>query len=436
MKGYKTLVPIALVVCLLLSFYMLVNTRSSTKAEYESYLAAARNYAKQGIVVDAVVNYSKALAMEESIEINLEVGNLYVEMDDNVASIIWGEQMVEKFPNSPQAYEFLLTRYRNVNDFNRCFALYDVINKKELHTPEIIKIMDDIKYQYYYGEGYDDVSVYSEGYCAVEYEGTWGLANEHGETVSPMVFEKVGPFIDGLSPVISTDDEVYYVDYEGNKKMIIMVDFEVADASSVVGDVYAIKDGESWAFFNKKYEKLSGDYEAVSLMANGVAAVKSNDKWEIVDKSFKPLFDKKYMDVIQDDRGIILRNNVMFVNEGDQYYMIDGTGKKIGTDTYEDAHLFMDTTYAAVKTEKGWTFIDSSGKIVFSDLYFDDARSFSNGFAAVKKNGRWGYLDIDGNVAIDFLFEEAKDFNPSGCAFIKNEDFWQMIRLYSLNYET
>ena len=109
---------------------------------------------------------------------------------------------------------------------------------------------------------------------------------------------------------------------------------------------------------------------------------------------------------------------------------------KISNTKYEAAHLFNDDTYAAVRTDKGWTFIDTDGKEVFKNTYFDDARSFSNGYAAIKKDGKWGFINAEGKIVIECQFEDAKEFNASGCAFVKTEDIWRMILLYSHNYES
>lgn len=436
MKGYKTLVPIALVICMVLSFYMLITTRTTTLKEYNTYLSEARNYAKQGIAVDALENYAKALAIKNTVDINIEVGNFYVEMEDVVGAIGWGEKMVETFTKSPEAYEFLLKRYRESNDFNRCYALYDTIVKREIESKGITEIMNGIKYVYYYGEAYDDVGVFSEGYCAVKYEGKWGLANEVGEKTAPIMFKSVGPYIDGLAPVSTEDGDIYFVDNQGNKKMTIQIEGKITDLKSIVGDTYAVNNGTAWSFYNKKYEKLSSDYSNTSLLANTVVAVEQDSQWVILNDKFEKINDKKYIEVVQDDRGIIYRNGAIFVNQDSSYSMIDVSGKKITETKFLDAKLFLDTTYAAVKVDKGWTFIDAKGEFVFKDLYFEDANSFTNGFAAVKKDGQWGYIDLDGNVAIDFQFKEAKDFNASGCAFVKNEDIWQLVRLYSKNYES
>lgn len=436
MKGYKGWAPVILAVCMVLSFYMLINTRQEVQREYDGYLTVARENAQKGIMVDALANYISALAMENTIEVNLEVGEFYVKMGAVDEAIGWGQQMVESFPKLSASYEFLLTRYRENNDFHRCYALYDTIVKRELVTEQISAIMDDIKYVYYYGEGFEDVRVFSEGYCAVQFEGEWGLVSETGEKAAPYQHKSVGAFIDGLAPVTDDDGEVYYIDNEGNKKRIVQVGGTVEQLSSKVGEVYAVFDGSTWSFYNDNDQKISGEYTNVSLLANTVAAVEVDGKWQVVDSTFKNLHNTAYEGVVQDDRGIIYRNGVIFVKVDGGYQMIDVNGQKLCSKVFEDARLFNDTTYAAVKTDKGWTFVDAAGEYVFKDTYFEDARSFSNGFAAVAKDGMWGYIDLQGNLAVDYQYAGAKDFNGSGCAFVLNDNAWLLLRLYSKNYET
>lgn len=436
MKGYKGLVPIVLIICLLLSVYMLVSTRTSVANEYNAHLERARDFASKGIIVDAVAEYTQAMAIENSIELNLELGEAYVKLGEIDSAIGWGQRMIELFPKSVQAYEFLLQRYRENNDFHRCYALYDTIKKRELSSDGIAKIMKDIKYVYYYGEAFEDVKTFSEGYCAVQSEGKWGLVTETGTRAVNFTFASVGTYFDGLAPVKTEAGEVFFVDNEGNKKKVIQIEGSVDQISSLVGDVYAAFNGTTWSFYDKTDKKLSEEYTNTSLLANTVAAVERNGKWEIVDASFKKVHAAEYVAVVQDDRGIIYRNGVIFADKGNGYKMVDAAGNEISDKVFADAKLFCDDTYAAVKTDKGWTYVKANGDFAFENLYFEDARSFVNGFAAVCKDGMWGFIDMEGNVVLDCQFAGAKDFNSSGCVFVKNEENWQLLRLYSMNYET
>ena len=435
MKNYKALVPLALIVCLLLSFYMLVDTRMGTISEYNGYLTEARSKAEQGIAVDALANYTKALAVKNSLDVQLEVGEFLVTMKDVSGAMDWGVRMTEAFPKSVEPYEFLLARYYEAKDYNRCYALSETINKRGLSSPKITEILNDIKYVFYYGEAYDDVKAYSQGYCAVQYEGKWGLATRTGKKSAATKFASVGMFINGLAPVTTTDGEAYFIDSTGNKKMVAMVEGDVVDLQAPVGDAFAVFNGTTWAFYNTKNEKISSDYTSVTLPSEGVLAVENNGKWAVVNLQYEAIGGADYTSVVRDERNIAYRNGALFVNNNGVYTMINKDGAQIGSNTFLNAQLFLDQTYAAVETDKGWTFVNNKGEFVLNDVYYEEAHSFINGFAAVKKDGMWGYIDMEGNLVIDCQFVDAKDFNDAGCAFVKIEDIWQMIRLYSKNYE-
>ena len=435
MKGYKVLVPLGLAVCLALSVYMLFSTRMETAKEYDNCLKDARYYAELNIGVDALKNYNKALDINPTVDIYLEVGNFLLKVKDQQAAVAWGEKMVEKFPDDASAYEYLLSRYRENNDFHRCYALYNTIVKREVSTQAIETIMNDIRYVFYLGEAYDEVSVYSHGYCAVRYEEKWGLVNETGRRVTPFEFKEIGPFFDDLAPVCSQAGERFFIDNKGNKKFVAQVDGKVEKLTSVVDNVFAVYDGTVWNFYTREFEKLGGGYSDISLMANGVVGVKQNSQWTVLNHRLESTTGKSYVDLVQDDRGIIYRNGIMFVNQDGGYYMVDINGQTITNEKFLNAKLFMDNTYAAVETANGWTFVDATGKKVFENLYFDDARSFVNGFAAVQKFGKWGYIDMNGEVVIDYQFREVRDFNTRGCAFVQYEDIWEMLMLYSKNYD-
>lgn len=113
--------------------------------------------------------------------------------------------------------------------------------------------------------------------------------------------------------------------------------------------------------------------------------------------------------------------------------MIDAEGKKITDEAFEDARLFADTTYAAVKKNGKWGYIDNSGKWFIKPTY-DEARSFSNGFAAVKIGDKWGFINSDKELCIECQFDDAKEFSDNGSVFVKEGEEWQFLMLYSYNH--
>lgn len=73
MKNYRKLVPIAVVVVMALSWYMLISNKLSVDREYNKYLTEARNYADINVTKYAVENYSKAISVKSSVDLYEEV---------------------------------------------------------------------------------------------------------------------------------------------------------------------------------------------------------------------------------------------------------------------------------------------------------------------------------------------------------------------------
>lgn len=427
--------PIILAIILVLSFYMLIDTRSAVKSEYENYLAEARKYAEMGIQIDAAENYGKALAINDTLEINLEVGQFYLEMDDIVSAIEWGNMMIDKYPKEVKAYEYLLNIVYENKDFHRCYSLLETIQKRKLTSDRVKEIQKAIKYEYYLEDGFDSVGAFASSRWPVMIENKWGFCSSTGKNVIKRTYESVGPFSNDIAPVKTFEGETYYIDVDGNKKVVIQNVKNVVELGTFASSLYPVYNGKTWAFYNTDYKKVGKDYEDVSAMGNGIAAVKEGGYYYLVDTKCEKVCNTKFSEVVRDEKNIVCRNDALFVNIDGLYYLVNKKGEKITKTAFQDARLFLDDTYAAVKGDKGWYFIDATGKAVFENLYFDDARSFSNGLAAVKGKGKWGYINLDGKIAIDYTFEDVKDFADNGATFVKAEDIWQHLYLYSENFE-
>ena len=229
------------------------------------------------------------------------------------------------------------------------------------------------------------------------------------------------------------DGDAYFIDQQGYKKKVVLNVENVRQLGLIENNVFALYDGSKWGFYNIEGVKLFGDYEEVSNVGNGVAAVMNGGQWQIVDNTGRDLTGKTYTNVLTDEKGIIYRNERFFVSEGSGWQMIDATGKVQGKQTYEDARMFNDATYAAVKIGDKWGFVDKDGKMHIEAQY-EDARSFSNGLAAVMVDGRWGFIDMEGNMVLEAKYLDAKDMTSSGTVYVKTGDEWELLVLYKYNH--
>ena len=433
MKNYKFLIPLVLVALFLISIYSLNSTKVEAENRYNEYINAARSFRGNGILVDANKNYFLAIDERPSVELYSEIGEMYIEFDQIRTAEEWGETFINAYPKDVKSYEYAMKVNYNMNEYIECFKIAEKLSKRKLSSSYISEIMAELEYKYYFNNEYDEVGVYSSGLCPVYNGKAWGYINEKGRKSIGNNFVKVGPFTNDIAPVVDTDGNAYYIDSDGNKKHVLNNVNNIVELGMAANSIIPAYNGSTWDFYDYEGNYLFGGYSNVSCFGNGYAAVQKNGKWMIIDKEGQIKIEKEYSDVIIDEKTIAYRNERLFVHNGQSYEMIDIDGKTYGNQKYEDARLFNDESYAAVKINGKWGFIDNNGNIAIEPK-FSDAKSFSNGFAAVEIDGKWGFIDTTGKIVIDVQFDDAKYFNTHGCVLVNNGEKWQMLMLYKYNY--
>lgn len=433
MKNYKFLVPVVLVVLFGLSIYSTYCSNIETLNKYNESLAAAREARELGVWTEAETYYKEAIGYKPSVEVSVELGEMYVESDQQTKAKRWGESLCGTYPKDSRAYAFRIHTCILYKDYASCFAVYDEVCALGLVSEEIETEMASVEYLYYFNGSYDDVTVFSGGYCAIYSDESWGYADLSGNVAVRCSYAYAGPFASEAAPVIDSDGDAYFIDANGNKKIAIKNVARIEMLGLIENGVFSLYDGDSWGFYNSDGELLFGGYEDASSIGNGVAAVRSDGVWSIVDSEGTVLADGGYTDVLQDEKGIVYRNDRLFVRQGTSCYMIDSSGQRITSDAYEDADIFHGEGYAAVKINGLWGFVDAEGNVMINPQY-EEAKSFSNGYAAVKINGLWGFIDEENHQVIEPQFDGAKDFSTSGTVYVQQNDAWKLLVLYKYNH--
>jgi len=436
MKNYRYLIPVALILLMIVSTCKLTSDAAKKEEAYNGYIEEARDYAGQGITVDAIESYQNALNMNPTLELYLEVGNYFKENELDREAVDWGESLIKRYSKDAGSYEYLLGEYMELQDYNSCFRLNSTMKKRNVTSGKLNEMIDSIQYAYTIDYStFTNVSVFSENRCAVQdQDGLWGYIDNTGNVCIGTGYKAAGAYGSELAAVQDEDGALYYIDPEGNKKRVPDLDIEYSTLGYIGDEVFTASDGTSYGFYDMKYNKLSGSYEYAGTLNLNVAAVRNNEEWMLVDRSGQPLNAVKYQDIKLDEKEIAYRNERAFVQIENKYYMVDGTGNQITNTAYEDAKTFLSQSYAPVKQDGKWGFTDVAGNMVIKPMY-EDARGFINGLAAVKLNGTWGYINEENEMVIENSFEGAMDFNSDGCTFIKQEDQWSLLMLFSHNYD-
>lgn len=433
MKNYKWIVPILLVLLFVGSIYSILDTKIGEKKEYKQCVKAAREYAALDIQVDAQACYDRALQIEPSLALSLEIGQYYKDTFQERMSRTWAEQIVTDYPKEAEAYEFLMELYIENQDYISCFQLSDKMQKRKISSPKLEKQIAGIQNRFYLNGSFENVGVYSQGLCPVENRGVWGYVTASGKKAFENGYLQAGNFSDKLAPVVDGSGKTFFIDPQGNKKRVVVGVDNVKSLGIMTDGMFALYNGENWSFYDDNYKYQFGKYEQTSSLANGVAAVKKNHRWYLVNRKGKNLTGAWYDGIVTDEKQTVYRNERCFVYKNIGYYLVDEKGKAVTKQKYQGAKLFNDDTYAAVKIKDKWGFVDKDGKMVIQPTY-EDARSFSDGYAAVCQAGKWGFIDMQGKMVISPQFEDTKDFNEQGCVFVKLDGMWQLLIMYKYNH--
>lgn len=432
---YRALFPPALTGLLIISVFSTMKNNTESDNKYNDYIKQARDAAAYEIYVDAEADYLEALKMNKSLEIYNELAEVYMaDNKENEAQDI-AKTMVNTFPYEGQAYNLSAQIYMNYEEYSEIYTLYKKYKNKELYDEGLEEIYSDIEWLYELGNQYGEVDTFANGLCAItmgeDGDGTWGYINSTGKKVIDCKYKYAGPFINDIAPVETVNNIWYFIDMEGNKKKVLNK-LDNVKGIGYVCDAIPVFNGEVWAYYTDDQKLICEGYDEAMAMANGYAAVRKGNSWQLINEKGEGVTDQVYTDIVVDDKGIAYRNSY-FAKQNGKYRMYDIDGNVIGDGVFDNARLFNPgSDYAAVMINGKWGFVDASGKQVIEPEY-EDARSFANGVAAVKKNGKWGYIDKNDEMVIENIFSDARDFNDAGNALVEDCGTWQMIKL--LRYE-
>lgn len=436
MKNYRKIIPLALVVLMALACYSLVSNAVKENSDYNHYLSEARKYAELDITKYAIENYNKALSINPTPDVYVEVAEYYERQENSDTKLLnWCEDFFEKYPTNSKSYDCILKAYMKQKDYDSCFDVLSTAEKRNVSSEYIKSVKNELSYTFKLDfNTYDDVGIYGNGFCAVKSKDAWGYVDSYGNQKTPITYVSAAPFTKAeMAPVVDQKGECYFIDNTGSRVLASKEKCKSFGISS--DDIIKVElENGKYSYCDSELNKLFGEYDDATAFNNGIAAVKENGQWKIINNEGNAKSSTEYADVVADEKNIVFRNDRLFVGDGTGYIMIDSSGKQIGNEKYENAHCFADSTYAAVENNGKWFFIDKDAKRL-SDKTYEEARSYSNGLAAVKISGKWGFVDTDENVVIEQQFFGAKDFSEKGSCFIQTGDKWQLLKLYRLNRE-
>lgn len=434
MKDYKKLAPVLIIFMAVLACYSRINNGLELQKEYDGYLNQARTARDEKIYVDSKYYYNEALKMYPSLDIYLEAGAMLVEEGNKSDIEKWEDTVLELYPKEPKAYEYAIEYEKQLGDYKRCFELSTIVQKRGIATQELVALMDDIQYEYSLGvTSYEWVFDYNFEYAIVKENEMYGLVSTSGNEVLDCKYIQMGVYSGEVLPVQDENKEFNFIDIEGNRKLNIIDNITISRLGSCRENVYTAGINGEMYYVDMANKVILGPYEDAGAFNNGIAAVKKDGIWYLIDKEGNTV-SKGYVGFAQDAEGLVVRNSTIMAQTMEGYILLGLDGKQIGDMVYEDVRHFADKTYAAVKIDGKWGFIDNQGQLVL-EAEFEDAKSFQNGYAPIKKNGKWGYIDMNGNIVIRPVFQQAQSISSKGVSYVQDETGkWKKLELLRNKY--
>ncbi len=220
----------------------------------------------------------------------------------------------------------------------------------------------------------------------------WGYANQKGEIIIPAQFERCYEFTrDGFAAIHDKESKAFY-------------------------------------FINLKGEKLTTQLKGIDGVeegfSNGLAAVKTGDKWGYLDTSGKLAIPAKYDDATVFDGGYAVAKS------GNKYVVLNARGEESpveGSGILEVKH-FSEKRAPFRATDKKFGFVDEHGKVAIQ-AKFQSVGYFKNGLAwAKEEDAILGYIDPKGEWVIKPQFDAGREFDSgTGLARIKAADKWGYV---------
>ena len=241
---------------------------------------------------------------------------------------------------------------------------------------------------------------------------------EKNEFVVNRRLRPVGEFDDTLAPV-RLHGKWGYINKSG--EMAIPFQYDVAKSFSQ-GLAAVYQSSQGWSFITHKGTRLSADKyyeEADSFSADGLARVRVNGKWGIINTKGKWVVKPKLPFV-----GNYSEGRALF-KIGARTGFINTSGALAVPPKFHSLSS-LSGGLAAYQTDKGWWgYIDAYGTPAI-DPQFDDANPFSEGMASVRIGQHYGYTNSRGTLVISPTYIQAFSFKE-GLAPVKKDVSWGYI---------
>lgn len=202
-----------------------------------------------------------------------------------------------------------------------------------------------------------------------------------------------------------------YCGFKNSSNEIMITPFNYDDATKFIDGLACVKVNSKWGIIDKQGREISEiKYSSKISFSEGFACVSLNGKYGFIDKFGQEVIAIKYED------GNSFHEGLASVKFNGKYGFIDKQGDEIIPFEYDNVWLFSEGL-ACVEINDNYGFINKKGSLIIA-IKYERVYSFTEGLAAVRLDRKWGFIDKKGNEIIPIKYDSCRHFN-CGLASVK-----------------
>ena len=395
--------------------------------KFVKHMEAGAEYVAEEYYVEAIEEFDKADAINPCNETKLSIAECYLMLGDMVNFKQAADEAEKLYGMNERLCTDLVYYYSLMNDKPGMIALLDAAVDEYPDNEYLCECYDLIKGDYTeVGNAYDEAYALQGGYDVVLFEGEYKIISDEMMEFGNICFEGVLDILPGEEMRVSAlkDGRIRYYDSQGYMRHTPGNKYKYL---GTYRDGYALmQNSKGWAYIDDNEWVVSEMYDEATAFTDGIAAVKKNGKWKLIDTEFNEITNSSYDDVIRDENHCIVFAGRIFVSEKNQYTMLDTKGDKVASG-YKEVNPFMEEDgYAAVRDASGWKVIDRNGECI-EKIKCDELLASGNNMMPYRIGDKWGYIGVCDGVYVHPEFDQALRVNPKGYAAVRQGSQWKYI---------
>jgi len=343
------------------------------------------------------------LAFAFSILVTLTFVQTFVTQVKPAGNKKWGYATVKDGiviqPQFEKCYKFSESGWAPIYDSKQKQFYFINLKGEKLNTEvKDFKLQEPIAF----GIGGGELKGFEEGMVPIKQGDKWGYLNTEGKLAIQVKYDRVTDFNGGYATV-QNDDQYMVLDKQGKENLVDGAAVEVRSFSESLAP-YRAADKKFGFIGTDGKIAIPAKFESVGYFVNGLAWAKESEKslgyintkgeWAV-----KPQFEV--------GKDFDKNNGLARIKTGDKWGYVSKTGEVMypkDTEIYEDFFNGL----ARGRQNGKFGFLNAAGEWAIKPE-FDGSRDFKNGYAAVKKGDTWGIIDTNGKWVIEPTFDGIKD---------------------------